>query len=148
MRKAVIVAKHPRRTTHDVEKIQELSSSLESHQVNEEVVYETIRKPSRRGIAPGSYGYQFEFLQSITFNPYECVPAASVLHLLIKFINLEKDRLLPDQWYDYNTYSILVALGAYMRPLDMDFTGRKLVSAATLAQKHGDDSEGAGPFST
>jgi len=52
MRKAAMIAKHPRRTAHYDDMIQELPPSLESQQVNEEMVYETIRKPTRRRISP------------------------------------------------------------------------------------------------
>lgn len=82
MRKAAMIAKHPRRTTHDDDMIQELPSSLESQQVNEEMVYETIRKPTRRRISPEPNVDRFKFLQSVSFNPYESVPPATVLHLL------------------------------------------------------------------
>jgi len=48
------------------------------------------------------------------FDPYTCIEAATTLHLLTKFANLEKEGNLPQDWYHYNTFSVLVAHGDKM----------------------------------
>lgn len=68
------------------------------------------------------------------FNPFECPEAATTLHLLTKFANLENEGSLPPEWYDYNTFSVLVVHGENMRSLGMGSTGRKLVTAATMVK--------------
>ena len=132
-RMEAMIAKHPMRSPQDHALIQDLPASLPSRPILTETVYNTIRKPTRRGIAPGPNGDRFEYLQSAIHDPYGNVDASSLLHVLTRFVNLEKDGRLPDEWYDYNTAAILVAQGDKMRPLGMGSTGRKLVSASLLA---------------
>ena len=130
--------KQPPRLQEDDTHIQALPVSLPSPPLDEQGVYNTLRKPSRRGIVPGPSGDRFEFLQSVTFNPYDSPEATTALHLLTRLANIEVEGLIPPEWYDYNTYSILVAHGEKMRPLGMGSTSRKLVTAASLA-KHSED---------
>ena len=118
-RMEAMIAKHPTRSPQDHALIQELPGSLPSRPILTETVYNTIRKPTRRGIAPGPNGDRFEYLQSTIHDPYGNVDASSLLHVLTRFVNLEKDGRLPDEWYDYNTSAILIAQGDKMRPLGM-----------------------------
>ena len=132
-RMEAMMMKHPPRSPQDHAMIQALPGSLPSRPIPIETVYNTIRKPTRRGIAPGPNGDRFEHLQSTIHDPYGNAEASSLLHVLMRFVNLEKDGRLPDEWYDYNTSAILIAHGEKIRPLGMGSTGRKLVSAALLA---------------
>ena len=133
-RKEAMDSKHPKRTTEDDTHIKSLPPSLPSPPLDERTIYDTLRKSTRRGIAPGPNGDRFEYLQSVIFDPYKNPEAAATLHLLTKFANLEKGGSLPSEWYEYNTFSTLVALGDKMRPLGMGTTGRKLVTAATMSK--------------
>ena len=75
-----MVAKHPPRTAQDNTLIQALPASLPSTPVDVRLVYDTLRKPTRRGIAPGPNGDRFEFLQSVTYDPYGNAEASMLLH--------------------------------------------------------------------
>ena len=129
-RKAAMLSKHPQRTREDDAHIQALPPSLPSPPLDEQDIYNALRKPTRKGIAPGPNGDRFEYLQNTTV----CLIHTIALHLLTKFANLEKEGNLPPEWYDYNTFSVLVAHGEKMRSLGMGSTGRKLVTAATMTK--------------
>jgi hypothetical protein len=133
-KKEAMDSKHPKRTAEDDAHIKALPTSLPSPPLDERTIYDTLRKSTRRGIAPGPNGDRFEYLQSVIFDPYRNAEAATTLHLLTKFANLEKEGALPPEWYEYNTFSTLVALGDKMRPLGMGTTGRKLVTAAAMSK--------------
>ena len=145
-RRTAMIAKHPPRSPEDDEHIQALPRSMPSPPISAELVYDTLRKSSRRGISPGPNGDRFEFLQSMTYDPYGNPEASAFLHALTRFVNLEKDGTLPDEWYQYNTAAILVAHGNKMRPLGMGSTGRKLVSATSLAASSKDITKELAPF--
>ena len=142
-----MVAKHPPSTSQeDNEYIQALPKFMSSPSISTELVYDTLRKSSRRGISPSPNGDRFEFLQSMTYDPYKNPEASAFLHALTRFINLEKDGSLPDEWYQYNTAAILVAHGNKIRPLGMGSTGRKLVSATSLTANSKDITNELAPF--
>ena len=101
-RRATMVAKHPPRSKEDNVLIQALPETLPSPSISIDLVYDTLRKPSRRGIATGPNGDRFEFLQSTTHDPYRNSEASALLHAITHFVNLEKDGRLPDEWYRYN----------------------------------------------
>ena len=82
----------------------------------------------------------------MTYDPYGNPEASAFLHALTRFVNLEKDGTLPDEWYQYNTAAILVAHGNKMRPLGMGSTGRKLVSATSLAASSKEITKELAPF--
>ena len=145
-RRAAMLVKHPLRSQEDNEHIQALPKTMPSPPITTKLVYDTLRKSSRRGISPGPNGDRFEFLQSTTYDPYRNAEASALLLALTRFINLEKDGRLPDEWYHYNTAAILVAHGNKMRPLGMGSTGHKLVSATSLASNAKDITKELAPF--
>lgn len=61
-RKKAMVLKHPPRSSHDHELIKALLSSLPSTPVLIDTVYDTLRGPTTRVIAPGPNGDRFEYL--------------------------------------------------------------------------------------
>ena len=98
-RKVAMCNKHPQRTVEDDAHIQSLPPSLLSSRLDEQDIYNALRKSTRRGIAPGPNGDRFEHLQSAMFDPYKNTDAATTLYLLKKFANLEKEGNLPPEWY-------------------------------------------------
>ena len=96
-RRAAMVAKHPGRSQEDNEYIQALPKFMPSPPISTELVYDTLRKSSRRGISPGSNGDRYEFLRSMTHDPYRNPEASAFLYALTRIINLEKDGSLPDE---------------------------------------------------
>ena len=100
-RREAMECKQPKRTAEDDIHIKVLPPSLPSPPLDERTIYDTLRKSTRRGIAPGPNGDRFEYLQSVIFDPYKNPEAATTLHLLTKFANLDKEGSLPSEWYEY-----------------------------------------------
>lgn len=77
-RKEAMCSKYPQRTDEDNAHIRALPPSLPSPQLGEQDIYNALRKPTRRGIAPGPNGDRFEYLQSTIFDPYNNTEAATI----------------------------------------------------------------------
>ena len=77
-RREAMECKHPKRTAEDDMHIKALPPSLPSPPLDERTIYDTLRKSTRRGIAPGPNGDRFEYLQSVKFDPYKNPEAADI----------------------------------------------------------------------
>ena len=52
----------------------------------------------------------------------------TVTHYMTKHINLERQGRLLDEWYEFASFSNLIAITKKLRPIGMGYSGRKLVS--------------------
>ena len=110
-KKIAMLKKHPQRSNQDDVDINHLLPSIQTTDVTEDIVYSTAMKQSKRGVAPGSDNDRDEFLQSALYNPFSSSLSATVLHFLTRHINIERNRRLPDEWYQISTFSTLIDQG-------------------------------------
>ena len=127
-----MLAKHPPRSEQDDIKIKKLVPSISIPDVSEEQVYLTAMRPPKRGVAPGPNGNRAEFLQSAFYNPLESSSTATTIHYMTKHINMERQGRLSDEWYEFASFSNLIAITKKLRPIGMGYSGRKLVSGVSL----------------
>ena len=104
-----MLAKHPPRSEQDDVKIKKLVPSINTPDLSDEQVYLTAMRPSKRGVAPGPKGDRAEFVQSAFYNPFESSSAAPTIHYMTKHINMERQGRLSDEWYEFASFSNLIA---------------------------------------
>ena len=117
-----MIKKHPPRSDKDNMDINGLRPSIYAPDISEDIVYSTAMKPSKRGVAPGPNGDRAEFMQSALYNPFSSSLSATVLHFLTKHINLERNGLLPEEWYQISTFSTLIAQGPFWHGVQWEET--------------------------
>ena len=87
-------------------------------------------------VAPGPNGDRAEILQSAFYHPFGSSTAATVIHYMTmtKHINMERQGRLSDEWYEFASFSNLIAITKKFRPIGMGYSGRnKLISGVSLA---------------
>jgi len=132
-----MIEKHPVRSAENsnlIDHMQPIPQKLDTT-VSQEIVYSVIKNPTRRGKAPGPNGQRFEYLHSLTLDPFYTRADSTTLWLVTKLTNLEVNNHLPDWYYQCNGQGFLMVLGEQMRPINMGTIDRKL-SFACMITKH------------
>jgi len=131
-----MIEKHPERSAENsnlIDHMQPIPQKLDTT-ISQEIVYSVIKNPTRRGKAPGANGQRFEYLHSLTLDPFYSRSDSTTLWLITKMVNLEVNNKLPDWYYKCNGQGLLMVLGEQMRPINMGTIDRKLTSACMITK--------------
>ena len=139
--------KHPVRSMENSELIDQMKTipQLETS-ISQEIVYSVIKNPTRRGKAPGPNGQRFEYLHSLTLDPFYSRSDSTTVWLITKMVNLEVNNKLPDWYYQCNGQGLLMVLGEQMRPINMGTIDRKLTSACMITKHTNEITSALAPY--